>query len=159
MSRSRLPLAVILGFFLAAAWPSSARAVEADAATIGVVRRTTGDVTLYRAGKASPAAAGMKLRAGDSIETGGDGSIGVILRDDTLLALGPKSALAIDSFLFAPKEGKLGLVARLSRGTLDFFTGLVGKLSPESVRIDTPVSSIGIRGTHFVVSAGTAGGE
>jgi hypothetical protein len=35
-----------------------------------------------------------------------------------------------------------------------YLSGLIGKLSPESVRIETPTASIGVRGTHFAVKAG-----
>jgi hypothetical protein len=124
----------------------------------GVVRKTTGDVRVVRAGKAMAAAAGMKLQAGDSIETGRNGSVGFILRDDSLVSLGPDSAFALNRFLFSPREGKLGLLARLSRGTLEYVSGIIGKLAPESVRFDTPVSSIGIRGTHFILKSEPAAG-
>jgi hypothetical protein len=32
-----------------------------------------------------------------------------------------------------------------------YVSGLIGKISPQSVRFETPVASIGIRGTHFAV--------
>jgi hypothetical protein len=32
-----------------------------------------------------------------------------------------------------------------------YLSGLIGKLSPESARFETPVASIGIRGTRFAV--------
>jgi hypothetical protein len=35
-----------------------------------------------------------------------------------------------------------------------YISGLIGKLAPESVRFETPVASIGIRGTCFAVKAG-----
>src|SRR3989304_1617125 len=50
-----------------------------------------------------------------------------------------------------PADGKLGLLARFSKGTLAYISGLIGKLAPESVRFETPVASIGIRGTYFAV--------
>jgi hypothetical protein len=37
------------------------------------------------------------------------------------------------------------------KGTVAYISGLIGKLSPESVRVETPTASIGIRGTKFVV--------
>jgi hypothetical protein len=39
----------------------------------------------------------------------------------------------------------------LSRGTLSYLSGLIGKLAPESARFETPVASIGIRGTRFAM--------
>src|SRR3990170_2315749 len=56
--------------------------------------------------------------------------------------------------LVSPAEGKLGLMARLSKGTMAYLSGLIGKLAPESVRFETPTASIGVRGTHFAVKTG-----
>jgi hypothetical protein len=40
----------------------------------------------------------------------------------------------------------------VSQGTLDFVSGMLGKLAPESVSVETPTGVIGMRGTHFVVN-------
>ena len=141
---------ILLGCLVLPAGVLQAAAQE----TIGVMRNATGNVTVTRDGKAFPAPAGTKLLAGDILRTGPDGSLGAILRDNSTLSLGPDSSLVIESFLFSPAEGKLGLVARLTKGTMAYLSGLIGKLSPESARFDTPVASIGIRGTYFAVKAG-----
>jgi len=122
--------------------------------TVGVVRMTAGHATVTREGLVFPAAAGTKVRVDDILATGPGGSLGVILRDNSTLSLGPESNLVIRRFLFAPAEGKLGLLVRLSRGTMACISGLIGKLAPESVRFETPAASIGIRGTRFAVKAG-----
>jgi hypothetical protein len=75
----------------------------------------------------------------------------VIFKDDTLLSIGPQSEIIISEFLFSPAEGKLSIVTRLLRGSAIYLTGIIGKLSPESVRFETPVANIGIRGTKFAV--------
>jgi hypothetical protein len=152
MMRLRLVFPLFLAM-LAAAGPAVA------AETAGVVRKSAGVARVVRQGNPVPATVGMKLLPGDAIETGRDGSVGIVLRDDSLVSLGPDSRFAIDRFLFAPAEGKLGLVGRLSRGTLEYLSGIIGKLAPESVRFDTPVSSIGIRGTHVILKSDPATGE
>ncbi len=50
-----------------------------------------------------------------------------------------------------PAEGKLGLTARILRGTMAYVSGLIGRLAPESATFVTPVATIGVRGTHFAV--------
>lgn len=122
--------------------------------TAGVVRIAGGQATITREGLAFPAAVGTKLLVGDILATGPDGSLGLILRDNSTLSLGPESNLVIREFLFAPAQGKLGLLVRLSRGTMACISGLIGKLAPESVRFETPSATIGIRGTRFAVKAG-----
>jgi len=122
--------------------------------TIGVVRNFTGSATLTRGGNVLPATTGTRLHVGDTLGTGPDGSLGVILRDNSSLSLGPSSSLVLQEFLFSPYEGKLGLWVRLSKGTMAYLSGLIGKLAPEKARFDTPLATIGIRGTHFAVKAG-----
>ncbi len=145
--------ALILAFVVAALG-ASAPAFAAVPETAGVVRVCAGPATVTRDGRVFPATVGTRLRAGDTLATGPGGSLGVVLRDNSSLSLGPESRLVINTFLFAPAEGKLGLVARLSRGTLAFISGLIGKLAPETVRFETPSATIGIRGTRFALRAG-----
>ena len=122
--------------------------------TIGVVRNSTGSATITRGENVLPATAGTRLRTGDTLSTGPDGPLGVLLRDDSSLSLGPSSSLVLRDFLFSPSEGKFSLLVRLSKGTMAYLSGLIGKLAPEKARFETPTASIGIRGTHFAVKAG-----
>ena len=124
--------------------------------TIGVVQNAAGSATVTRGGNVLPATVGTMLRNGDALATGPDGSIGVILRDNSSLSLGPSSTLVLKDFLFSPSNGKFGLLVRLSKGTMAYLSGLIGKLAPEKARFETPTATIGIRGTHFVVMAGDA---
>ena len=74
------------------------------------MHNSKGSVTVTREGKVFPAPAGTKLVVGDILRTGSDGSLGVILRDNSTLSLGPDSNLIIETFLFSPAKGELGLV-------------------------------------------------
>ena len=125
--------------------------------TIGTVRSSAGTAAVTRDGQVLPATPGTKLLAGDTLTTGPDGSMGVILRDNSTLSLGPESRIVIETFLFSPYEGKFGLLARMTRGTMAYLSGLIGKLAPGSARFETPMASIGIRGTRFAVKVGGPG--
>ena len=133
--------------------PTVAGAADAGE-TIGMVRTVSGDAAVTRGETSLPADPGLKLMVGDTLVTGRDGSIGVILRDDSSLSIGPGSHLVLRSFQFSPPEGKFDLVAQISRGTMAYLSGLIGKLAPEKVRIETPTATIGIRGTRFAVKVG-----
>ena len=122
--------------------------------TIGVVRTASGDATVTRGENPIPAAPGLKLLVGDTLGTGPDGSLGVILRDDSSLSIGPGSRLVLRSFLFSTSEGTFDLVARITQGTMAYLSGLIGKLAPEKARFETPTATIGIRGTRFAVKVG-----
>jgi len=119
--------------------------------TIGVVRSASGDATVTRDENTLPAAPGLKLVVGDILGTGRDGSLGVILRDDSSLSIGPGSRLVLRSFHFSTSEETFDLVARITRGTMAYLSGMIGKLAPEKARFETPTATIGIRGTRFAV--------
>lgn len=146
MKRTLISAAIFMTFFVL-----TPGLYAASQDTIGIVKNLDGEATVTRGGEVFPAALGTKLVVGDTLMTGSNGSMGVILRDNSTLSIGPKSSLVVRNFLFSPAEGKLGLVVRLSRGTMAYLSGLIGKLAPESARFETPVASIGIRGTRFAV--------
>jgi hypothetical protein len=148
--RNTVTTVVLLGALCLLAVAGTAAAAE----TIGVVRTTSGDATVTRGEKTLPAVPGMKILVGDTLGTGPGGSLGVILRDDSSLSIGPGSRLVLRSFQFSPSKEKFNLVARITRGTMAYLSGLIGKLAPEKVRFETPTATIGIRGTRFAVKVG-----
>lgn len=151
-SHRRLVLAAVLAAISILTWspPSGAQEIA------GVVRSFQGSASVTRGDVVLPVTPGMKLHVGDVVSTGSDSSLGMIFRDDSTLSLGPDSSLVVREFLFSPADHKLGLVARLTRGTMAYLSGVLGKLAPEAVRFETPVATIGIRGTRFAVKAGEA---
>ena len=145
---------VIAAFLLGASCLLAVAGTAVAGETIGVVRNVSGDASVTRGETTLPAAPGLKLLVGDTLGTGRDGSIGVILRDDSSLSIGPGSRLVLRSFLFAPSEGKFDLVARITQGTMAYLSGMIGKLAPEKARFESPTATIGIRGTRFAVRVG-----
>lgn len=127
--------------------------VKADEAPIGFIKTIAGNVNITTKTGSHDAAIGMAVYLGDTIMTGTNGSVGLLLSDDTSLALGPNSEMSVDTFLFNPAQAQLGLSARLVSGTLHFISGVIARLRPESVQIITPNATIGVRGTRFVVKA------
>jgi len=118
---------------------------------VGSIKTVQGTATIIRNRTPIDTKAGTRVFPNDSLKTGADGSLSMIFRDDTRLSIGPDSEVAINEFLFSPAQGKLSFITRLLRGTAACMTGIIGKLSPESVRFETPVANIGIRGTAFAV--------
>jgi hypothetical protein len=116
---------------------------------VGVVKVVQGEAFVERAGQSIPARDGMGLAEGEVLRTGADGRLGVLLRDDTRLSLGPGGEIRIDRFAFAPAQGNLALVLRLVRGAATYVSGKIAKLAPEAVRIETPVGIVGVRGTQL----------
>lgn len=139
-------MSLICAFFVS----YTAIAIASDE-PVGSVKTMKGAASIIRLNAAIPAKIGERIFKGDVLRTGTDGSLGVTFKDDSLLSLGPSSEIVIDEFLFAPAEGKLSIVTRMLKGTMVYLSGVVGKMSPESVRFETPVASVGIRGTKLLV--------
>ncbi|MBW4055164.1 MAG: hypothetical protein HIU83_07145 [Proteobacteria bacterium] len=116
---------------------------------IGVVKTATGDAAILRDGRRVVARPGIQLVQGDVLATGASGSMGVILRDDTLLSLGASSETHLEQFVFEPVNQRFGLVVRVAHGMIVYFSGTIARRAPGSVRIETPVATLGVRGTYL----------
>lgn len=128
----------------------------AAAQPAGIVKIANGSVAIERSGERHPAAAGARVEVGDRVVTGADGSVGITLRDNTLLSAGPQSVLVVEKFVFNSTTHAGELDASLRRGTLAVISGKIARQSPEAVRFRTPNAILGVRGTAFVVDAGEA---
>jgi hypothetical protein len=127
----------------------SASAWSAEGA--GTIKTLSGSATVIRDSAAVPIATGQRVFPGDRIVSAGDSYVGIMLHDDTRLTIGPGSELMIREFEFNPNSYAGALVVSFLKGTASVVTGLIGKHSREHVRFHTPTSTIGIRGTEFVV--------
>jgi hypothetical protein len=126
---------------------------ESPGPPAGYVKIVTGAASILRGGAEMPAHPGDAVYKNDALRTGADGRFGVTLKDDTRISLGPNTEIRLSEFMFSPAEGQLGLVMRLLRGVVAFITGRIGELRPDAVRIETPATIVGIRGTHVVIQA------
>ena len=145
---------IYLGCAVVAVRVFLAGSAAASDGSVAMVKTVQGPASIVRGQSVVPAVANEKVFQGDTLRTGADGSLGVIFKDDTIISLGPNSELVVDVFLYAPAEGKLSFVARMLRGTAAYVSGIIAKLSPQSVRFETPVATLGIRGTRFLVKVG-----
>lgn len=118
---------------------------------IGYVKTVTGSASVVRAGSERGLQVGDALFEDDTLKTSVESTLGITMKDGTTLSAGPETELLLDEYAYAPKEQDLGFVTRVSQGTIDFVSGMLGKLAPESVSVETPTGVIGMRGTHFVV--------
>ncbi|HWM45161.1 MAG TPA: FecR family protein [Burkholderiales bacterium] len=118
---------------------------------VGQIKNLRGAVHVERDGQKLAAASGMGVRQSDVLVTGADGSVGVTFLDNSLLSIGPGSALAIDRYSFDSTTHDGHFDASLKRGTLAVVSGRIVKRSPEAMRVRTPSAIMGVRGTEFVV--------
>lgn len=128
--------------------PLTAQAVETP---VGSIKTVKGTASIVRGNAAVETKSGTRVYRNDTLRTGSDGALSMVFRDDTLLSIGPGSELSVNEFLFSPGDGKLSIITRLLKGSAVYLSGIIARLSPESVRFETPVANIGIRGTMFAV--------
>lgn len=126
-------------------------AAHAQPTPIGFVKNATGTVQVLTAGQTTAATPGTPIHQASILKTGKGASLGVTLRDNTLLSLGPDTELVVDEYLYAPAQDQLKLGARVAKGSLNYVSGVIAKLRPDAVAVRTPSGNIGVRGTHFVV--------
>ena len=92
---------------------------------------------------------GQPIYRTDVVETAA-GSVGLTFKDGTRISIGPNSRIEFKEFEFTPDENRLAFLVRIIKGTMQYISGVIAKLSPESVRIETPVATVVVRGTRFL---------
>jgi hypothetical protein len=132
----------------------SVPAAAGQAVLAGRVKTVSGDVVIVHAGRTTPATVGREVFESDRVRTGADGRLGLTLQDDTRVANGPRSEVAVDAFRYAPAEGNLGLAMKFVLGMAVYVSGRIAKLAPDAVRLETPAAIVGVRGTTVAVSVG-----
>jgi hypothetical protein len=136
----------ILGIAVAA---FAAAAYAAD--DVGQIKTVRGTVHVERDGQRLAAVPGMPVRQADKLVTGVDGAVGVTFLDNSLLSAGPGSVLGIDRYSFNTTTHAGQFDASLQKGSLAVVSGKIVKQEPGAMRVRTPASVMGVRGTEFVV--------
>lgn len=86
----------------------------------------------------------------DVIETGAASNTQLRMIDGGLLSLKADSALSIANYEYNAQTGEGDVSMKLVKGGLRSITGALNKAGT-NYRLDTPVASIGVRGTHFEI--------
>lgn len=151
--RPNLPWVALIAAALALQlliWPAITQAQQSEQDRIGIIKSATGTVWVVRTTGRIEVKAGDPLFKADSLEVDNAGTASVTLLDGTRLSIGESSTVWLDQFAYEPQNGLLGIVIRLVRGSMLFVTGEIGRLAPESICIETPNGSLGVRGTRFI---------
>ena len=117
---------------------------DAVAAEAGWVARTNGTPSVTRAGTTEPLKRGDTVLIGDRIDTDDVSKVKILLADDSVLAIGPKSQVAIDELVLAPEGRKGRLRVLFGRFKVAIAAWLSG---PSDYQVDTPTAVAGVRGT------------
>ena len=74
-------------------------------------------------------------------------SLQVLLKDQTIFTVGADCLLTIDKFVYDPATSQNKMAANVTKGMFRFMSGNISKSGSSAVTIDTPVASMGVRGT------------
>lgn len=147
------------GFAPGAAWAqsnSSQTLATSDRAAVGKVLKTSGSVHVEHSTAvvveanlptiaAVPTKAGDLVYRDDLIQTGADGTLSIVFVDGTTLNVSENAKMQVNEFVYDPKGHSNEALLSLSKGTFAFIAGAVAHSG--NMKIDTPLATMGIRGT------------
>ena len=95
---------------------------------------------------------GDLIYLGDVVQTGADGRVGITFTDGTAFNLSSNARMAMTEFVYDPNSKSNSTLLSLTKGTFTFVAGKIAKTG--DMKIDTPVATMGIRGTtpHVEIS-------
>lgn len=172
MCRSRIA-AMAAGLVLAflSFLPNAARAqidsagpavASSSSKPIGKVVAATGIVTIEHAGavivqanvsgEPGRAKTGDPVYLGDVVLTGADSRVGINFSDGSSFNLSSNARIVLDQYVYEPAGKSNATLFSLAKGTFTFVAGGVAKTG--DMKVDTPVATLGIRGTtpHIEIS-------
>jgi len=79
----------------------------------------------------------------------------IAFTDNTLMTFRPGTRFVIDQYVYKPqtKKGSVGkFIMNLIQGGFRTITGLIAKSNPSDYQVNTPVATIGVRGTDYTVA-------
>jgi hypothetical protein len=89
--------------------------------------------------------AGDLVYRGDLIQTGANGTLNIAFADGTSFNISSNARMEINEFVYDPKGHSNSTLLSLTKGTFTFIAGNVAHTG--DMKVDTPLGTMGIRGT------------
>lgn len=128
-----------------------ASAQTGPAVSAGTVKVVQGQAHVVNAAGKRALNPGDHVAMADRVITGADSTTSLVLRDGTTLVVGPKSQIELKDFTFNSTTHEGTVRVSLLQGALRMITGLIAKLNPANVNVETDTITTGVRGTDFIV--------
>jgi hypothetical protein len=120
-------------------------------AEIARIKQSSGSAFVERNAQRLRPAPGLQLLAGDRLVTGKDGRMSLTFIDNTRFAVGPNSRIAVTQFQYDRTRQKGSFVTQVDRGSLAVVSGRIAKSDRDAMKVRTPNTLLGVRGTKFIV--------
>ena len=138
---SGIRIAVVLMAMTQASGAFAAATVGVNAVIRNSVQMKTETDTALR-----PAVVREQVHIGDAVVSGAQSSLQILLLDKSAFTVGANASITIDRFVYDPNQGTSDIGASVARGAFRFMSGRLTTGAGQSA-IQTPVGSIGVRGT------------
>jgi hypothetical protein len=122
------------------------------AAEVARVKSSAGQAFVVRGASQMPARPGLPVEQSDTLLTKTDGRLALTFIDNTRFALGPNSNVSVSKFLYDRRTRRGEFEARVNRGSLAVVSGQIAKSRRDAMKVRTPTTLLGVRGTRFVVN-------
>ncbi|MET0219737.1 MAG: FecR domain-containing protein, partial [Tardiphaga sp.] len=131
---------------------AQAGGTAAAAQVIGTVSKLTGSATAIRNGVSVTLNVGDQVQKGDVVQAGADSSLNLTFIDGTVFGLSANARMVLNEMVYDPQGSSNNSLLSLIQGTITFVAGETAKNG--DMRVDTPVATMGIRGTAVLVEIG-----
>jgi fibronectin-binding autotransporter adhesin len=116
---------------------------------IGHVTKLQGNATATRNGVSIILNNGDNVEKGDVVQSGSDSTLGITFVDGTVFGLSSNARMVLNEMVYDPNGSNNSSLISLVAGTISFVAGQTAKHG--DMKIDTPVATMGIRGTAVLV--------
>jgi len=116
---------------------------------IGHVTKLAGSATVIRNGVSIILNMGDNVEKGDVVQSGSNSTVGITFIDGTVFGLWSNARMVLNEMVYDPNGSNNSSLISLVAGTISFVAGETAKHG--DMKIDTPVATMGIRGTAVLV--------
>lgn len=135
---------------------AQATATPAASEVIGHVQKLSGSASVIRNGVAVELQVGAAVQKGDVIQTGSNSTLGMTFIDGSAFGMTSNARMVLNEMIFDPNGSSNSSLMSLVQGTITFVAGQTAKNG--NMRVETPVATMGIRGTAVLVEIGANDG-
>jgi VCBS repeat-containing protein len=116
---------------------------------IGHVTKLQGTATAIRNGVSILLHQGDNVEKGDVVQSGSNSTLGISFIDGTVFGMSSNARMVLNEMVYDPNGSNNSSLISLVAGTISFVAGETAKHG--DMKIDTPVATMGIRGTAVLV--------
>jgi VCBS repeat-containing protein len=135
---------------------AQATAAPAAGVVIGHIQKLSGSATVIRNGVSVELNIGDAVQKGDVVQTGSNSTLGMTFIDGSAFGMTSNARMVLNEMIFDPNGSSNSSLISLVQGTITFVAGQTAKNG--NMRVETPVATMGIRGTAVLVEIGANDG-